>query len=59
MIGDELLQPLATLAQLLARELGGARRGPPHEVGDSDSSRHEMGAIGIGHPGDPIDLVTG
>ena len=58
-LGDEPLQPLAALAQLLAGELGGARGGPPHEVGDPDAPRHEVRAIGIGHPGDPIDLVIG
>ena len=59
MLGDEALQLRAALAQLLGRELGGARAGPPHEVGDPDSPRHEVRAIGVDHPGDPIDLVVG
>jgi len=50
---------LAPLAQLLTRKLRSARGGPPHQVGDPDAPRHEMRAIGIGHPTDPIDLVTG
>jgi hypothetical protein len=59
MIGDEPLQTRAALAQLLARELGGPPGRPSYEVGDPDAPRHEMRAVGIGHPGDPIDLVLG